>query len=349
MNNKISVIISTHNRLSLLEKSLECFLNQTLNFDEYEILVGDSYSTQKADQLIDNLCKKYPLASLRYYYVSTMGGLSLTRNILINNCNNDIVVSGDDDAMPDSNYLEEAQKIFISDNKKEIAIVAGKLIPDYEFEPPIYTASLWKYNRFGRYLTDYTLLDFGGSASEIPYYFVMASNMVFRKDVFLECGGYGPDGFGGGYLCANGSGEHHFIFNASLNSKYKIIYSPDIVSRHKVQGYRFSFEYFKARYFHYGICTSFDDYRRNRKTINYLRTIKMLLSIGIFSSLYKISNFFGNKSQALIFMRRNFIYKGFLYHQQKLRKIDWLKDYVVRDSWSEEDYSMLYEILDVKL
>ena len=349
MSNKISVIISTHNRLFLLEKSLERFLNQSLDFSEYEILVGDSYSVERADRLIDNLCKKYPLANLRYYYVSTVGGLSLTRNILIDNCSNNIIVQGDDDAMPDYNYLEEAQKIFINDEQKEIAIVAGKLIPEYEFEPPKYATSLWNYNEFGRYLTDYTLLDFGESAKEIPHYFVMASNMIFRKHVFLECGGYGPDGFGGGYLYANGSGEHHFTFNVTLNSKYKIIYSPCVVSRHKVQGYRYSFDYFKARYFLYGIGVSFDNYRRDKVIINYLIVAKIMFSIGVFSLLYKISIFFGNKDQALVFMRRDYIKRGFLYHQKKLRKIDWLKDYVLRDRWNEEDYSILCEVPDIKL
>jgi glycosyltransferase involved in cell wall biosynthesis len=349
MKNRLSVIISTHNRPALLERTLECFLNQSLDFVDYEILVGDSLSTDTAEAVVTRLKEKYPSANLEYFYVDVLGGLTITRRVLVEHSRFDIVVQGDDDAMPAKNYLEEAQKIFLTDAREEIAIVAGKLLPTYETKPPPFVDSLWAYNQFGKYLTDFTLLDFEGHIVDIPHQYVMASNMIFRKSVFVACGGYGPDGFGLEHIYANGSGEHHLTLNVSKMKDARIVYSSHIVSHHLIQTYRFSREFFKARYFLYGIGLSFEHYRKNKRLASLLFKTKMILSSFLFHLLYLMSTTFMEEHQSLKFLRRRNIANGYLYHQKKLKRLVWLKNYVMLDEWDETSFSNITTCRDAKL
>ena len=57
--NKVSVVILTFNQATFIGKTIESALNQTTNFD-YEILVGDDFSTDGARDIILDYQNRYP-------------------------------------------------------------------------------------------------------------------------------------------------------------------------------------------------------------------------------------------------------------------------------------------------
>lgn len=57
--NKVSVVILTFNQAAFIGKTIESALNQTTNFD-YEILVGDDFSTDGARDIILDYQNRYP-------------------------------------------------------------------------------------------------------------------------------------------------------------------------------------------------------------------------------------------------------------------------------------------------
>jgi glycosyltransferase involved in cell wall biosynthesis len=56
---KVSVTILTYNQVAFIGKTIESALNQVTNFD-YEILVGDDYSTDGAQEVILDYQKRFP-------------------------------------------------------------------------------------------------------------------------------------------------------------------------------------------------------------------------------------------------------------------------------------------------
>ena len=75
----------------------------------------------------------------------------------------------------------------------------------------------------------------------------------------------------------------------------------------------------------------------------------MIFSSAVFGVLFRLSLLGDNKSKTLLFLRRRNISNGFLYHQEKLKSVKWLKDYVMLDEWDAKSFSNLESFSDAKL
>ena len=74
MNNVFfSVIIPTFNRAEFLKKAIESVYNQT--FKNFELIVIDSYSTDKTDQIIQEF------ENIIYKKINKKGNISASRNL----------------------------------------------------------------------------------------------------------------------------------------------------------------------------------------------------------------------------------------------------------------------------
>jgi len=112
---RVSVIIPTYNRWSILTKSLSFLRNQT--FNDFEVIVIDDASEQKAPKLEPNV---------RYFKLEKRLGSPAARNFGANRANGKYLLFLDDDIVLSRNYIEELLRHM--ETNKEISAIAGRLI-----------------------------------------------------------------------------------------------------------------------------------------------------------------------------------------------------------------------------
>jgi glycosyltransferase involved in cell wall biosynthesis/ADP-heptose:LPS heptosyltransferase/ubiquinone/menaquinone biosynthesis C-methylase UbiE len=119
---RLSVVITTYNRIKLLEKVLIAFENQTAAKDRFEVIIIDDGSSPKAAKCVNNFKNKL---NIKYIYHENKG-LSFSRNQGIENSKYEIIAFADDDDIPSPNYVEEHLNSHIKYPDKNIAVL-GKL------------------------------------------------------------------------------------------------------------------------------------------------------------------------------------------------------------------------------
>lgn len=107
MKNKVSAIITTHNRKELLKRAIESVLNQTYNYLEC-IVVDD-----KSNDGTDLLCKEYPI---QYIYISSdeSKGGNYARNKGIKAAKGEYIAFLDDDDYWLPNKIEKQMSLIES-------------------------------------------------------------------------------------------------------------------------------------------------------------------------------------------------------------------------------------------
>ena len=374
----LSVIISTHNRALLLKEAVESFMNQSIQPDRYEIIVVNSYCIDNTDEIVRHLIKDNPEINLSYIQQPIVGGCTLSRHVGAKAARSDILVFGDDDIRVTEHHLESALKA-LEDEK--VGNVAGRILPEYEVEPPSWVNTFWIWHDLGKFLLPYTLLDCGEETIEVPCLFALSPNLATRKRLFFESGGFGPDGFGGEYVRYNGSGENFLAENVSKMG-YRTIYCPGMLAYHHIAPYKFTPGFFMARAFYVSIVDSFKLTRELGRPLSNLELIKRRLGIerlgagimkeimrrgikafycGIRGSLklaqelrHPLSNIDGVARELVSEEAENTGYgnrlkagmrrvrfAGFLYHQTQLRTEPTLLDFVLRENWLDFDFTSL--------
>lgn len=256
---KLSVIIPTRNRASLLDRTINSITEQTLSTDDFEVIVVDNGSTDNTKEI----AFKYEKALNLNYIYEPKPGLHEGRHAGLKNAKSDILVFIDDDIEAFPEWLETILKIF---NKgKNIALVGGKNLPNFESNPPFWIMELWnERNESGQILGDLSILDFGNEEKEISPYYVFGCNFSIRKQVLIDAGGFHPDGMPFDLIRFRGDGES-YVSNFILSSNLKAYYHPLASVKHWVSNDRMTEEYFCKRRYTQGISDAFTDLRSNKK------------------------------------------------------------------------------------
>jgi glycosyltransferase involved in cell wall biosynthesis len=121
-NFRLSVIITTYNRIKLLEKVLNAFSNQTVPKEQFEIIIIDDGSQPKAAKSVNNYKNKL---DIKYFYHENKG-LAFSRNQGIENSGYEIIAFADDDDIPSNNYVKEHLNSHIKYPDVNVAVL-GKL------------------------------------------------------------------------------------------------------------------------------------------------------------------------------------------------------------------------------
>ena len=100
---KISVYITSFNKIKYIEKSILSVLSQTLS--PYELLVVDDASTDGSKDLIQSFANKYPTIIKPIYNKNNLG-IAKSRNIALNNISGDVITYLDADDYFYPNKLE---------------------------------------------------------------------------------------------------------------------------------------------------------------------------------------------------------------------------------------------------
>jgi glucosyl-dolichyl phosphate glucuronosyltransferase len=240
MNIKISAIICTLNRANYLRKALQSLVEQTLDTNEYEILVVDNHSTDETKSVVTEEFSH--ISNLRYLYEPVLG-LSQARNTGWQNAQGKYVAYLDDDAIAYSYWLEKILQVFETMTPQP-GCVGGKVQPIWEAEKPH-----WLPDKLLPYLTVLNWSDVPVTLEGKMY--IAGANMVFPKYLLEKIGGFQVSlGRTGGKLLSN---EETFLQNQLKNIGYSIYYDPDITVKHHVAASRLTQNWFIKRLYWQGI------------------------------------------------------------------------------------------------
>ena len=228
----VSVIVPSIGRESLA-KCLSSLQNQT--FDDFEtIVVG---TTQKCRRIVE----RFP--DVRFAH-SSFWNNAYQKNLGVKLANGKIVAFIDDDSLASPRWLEFLIRHY---KRKEVACVGGKIDLLVIEELPAYLKKL-PYTMVRGFLGQ-TLLSYR-KAKVLKDALLWGSNISFRKETFLEVGGFEIKL--GRTITSLESEEERSLQMKLIRKGYKIIYEPRSVVRHLVPQSRLTKEYFIRRAFWQG-------------------------------------------------------------------------------------------------
>lgn len=319
----LSVIIPTHNRGALLERTLRSISTQIYPKDSFEVIIVDDRSTDNTRDVVT--AASGVLRQVRFVS-SERPGLHEGRNLGLRLANSDILVYADDDIDAFPGWLEGIAMSFTDD---QVGLVGGKNLPNYESPPPAWLEKFWVTVQEGKYITYFSLLDFGDEIRVVNPQYVFGCNFSVRKSIVQDAKGFHPDALPSSMIRYRGDGETHVARHAQRMG-YKAIYNPNASVMHWVPTSRMNFEYLLKRSFAEGITQSYT-HTRNK----YLQPNASADKNVPWSTLKdRVRNLLtrGRPKQ----IQRSF-QAGYAYHQEELLKDKELLAWVLKESYIDNE------------
>jgi glycosyltransferase involved in cell wall biosynthesis len=178
----VSIVLSTHNRATILVRALDALLVQAGDVP-YEVITVDNGSTDGTAALIQSKLADFP--QLRYVY-EPRKGLPFGRNAGVRAARAPIVAFTDDDVEVPPNWVATIARLF--QDHPQVDAVGGPVRPTWPSAVPAWLT--------GRQLGPFALGERGdtpfevGAANAAPC--LVGANFAFRKDVFDRVGLFDP-------------------------------------------------------------------------------------------------------------------------------------------------------------
>ena len=177
----VSVVVPTHNRASLLPRTLESLVNQRADAIRYEIVVVDNRSTDDTRAVVERFIRTAP--SLRYLFEAAPG-VSNARNTGIAAARAPLVAFIDDDVEADPGWIASIVRAF--DANPDVDCVGGRIRARWQEPPP-------------RWLTPFhwgALALQGKKGPRVDAHnaspCLMTANFACRRAALEEVGGFSP-------------------------------------------------------------------------------------------------------------------------------------------------------------
>ncbi len=231
----VSVVVATYSK-KMLPHLMECV----------DSLFDQSYTDVEIICIVDGDAEYYELLKkelegVRLYVNDRNLGLLLTRNRGAKIADGEVVAFIDDDAVADRKWIEGLVEMY---EKYDAIAAGGKLKPLWIEKEPV-----WFPEEF-YWMIGATHLGFPETIAEVRNTF--GSNLSFRRDVFLELGGFNPDmgGIKGSRVLQGGETE----LCDRMRKKYGkgVMYNPNAVVYHKIFATRLKMKYLSRRAFWQG-------------------------------------------------------------------------------------------------
>jgi len=329
---ELSVIIPTRNRADYLKDALESILNQTLDSSAYEIIVINNGSTDRTQQVVEQLNHVHN-NRIQYFYEASPG-LHVGRHLGAQEARGNILVYADDDIIAFPGWLESVQSTF---SDPEVALVGGKNLPRWEGDVPDWVAFFETKEEYGWTIGNLSLLDFGDVSKEIPAYYVYGCNFSVRKSIMYECGGFHPDSVPQELIRFRGDGETALSL-AIAERGYKTIYEPGAAVYHRVPPERLTIEYFCRRAYNQGVSDSYTRIRMYDGLYTYRNPIRLI--IAALRKLARITRYILSERQKRNNNKHPVLAKvqqahndGFSYHRKQVASDPELLAYVLREKY----------------
>jgi len=236
----LSFIICTYNREKYIYECLNRVAKNTVQ-KEWEIVLINNNSTDNTAAECERFVKDFPKVHYRYF-VETQQGLSFARNRGIAEAKGDWLVFLDDDAMIESDYIENLQAHL--KQHPEAAAFGGQIEPFFEDGEPAW------YSKWSMGFV--SAIDQGDTVHVFPdNKFPIGANMGIKREVIERVGLFNTKlGRMGNNLLA---GEEKDLFNRIRNAGYQILYFPNICVKHCIPGRRVTSEFVECLAYGVGV------------------------------------------------------------------------------------------------
>jgi glycosyltransferase involved in cell wall biosynthesis len=231
-NPAISIVICTYNRADYILEAMDSLYNQTLEKDQFEVIIVDNNSTDQTKIVCNKYINEHPNGSF-YFLEEKRQGASFARNTGAASAKAPLLCFMDDDAVANKYYLERIIQFF--ETHPRAGGLGGRIIPRYIPEEPKwmshFVASLVGNFDYSKHTVEFS-----------PNKYPLESNMIIRKTDFEAVNGFNTALPGvQGTLRIGGEGKEFFL---KLKALGRIIYyEPSIVVEHVVETKKLSPEY----------------------------------------------------------------------------------------------------------
>lgn len=169
----ISVVIPTHNRLTMLRQTLDCLANQTYPADRYEVIVVDNGSTDGTKEYLARLSDEGGLRHIRQGPL----GPAVAGNVGARAARGEVVALTNDDCLPEPDWLAGLAESYGSHASSSPVVAVGGAIKNCaqgHWLRPFYAVQGNRHR---------------ANEAEQPEYLDTA-NASFRRSVLLHVGGF---------------------------------------------------------------------------------------------------------------------------------------------------------------
>ena len=231
---KLSVILCTHKMSESLRACLNAICNQTAERKDYELVfVNNSFRDNDIKELVQGIKAENPELDISYI-TAPLKGLSFARNAGLWAAKGEYVLYVDDDAVMNSNVVEETIRAFDAD--EDLGVVGGKVqltIPESAKDLVTKnTIGLWSHldieGKEIKYARDY---------GDFPY----GANFGARRSELRRIGGF-RTGYGRVGNNFAGGEETLVCFMMDTINK-KVALNPKSVVEHRIEPDRFTREH----------------------------------------------------------------------------------------------------------
>lgn len=174
MAKRVSVVVSTFNRLELLRELLEALSGQT--FTDFEVVVVDDGSKRSVASAFEARKTPYPLTILTQHNA----GAAAARHAGITKASGEIVVITDDDMLVPPDFLAEHVKA----HDAGFTLVLGQIAYDESLgDKPLFER--FHAKQLARFVAKYS-----AHPTEVRGVMVCTGNVSFRRAAYLAVGGF---------------------------------------------------------------------------------------------------------------------------------------------------------------
>src|SRR3990167_1970243 len=134
---RISVVIQTFNRSSLLARTIPALANQqTRTGIAYEVIFVSNGSSDNNHSHLKEAVACYP-DRCRYFYIDPTGGPSAPRNVGIRAATGDVVIILDDDVLPDPDLVLRHAEFHLAHPEPHHAALGEVYVPPDLLDEPM--------------------------------------------------------------------------------------------------------------------------------------------------------------------------------------------------------------------
>lgn len=238
----LNVIIASYNRANLLRNTLASLCAATRVADlRVLVTVVDNNSTDYTRETVETFSCAGPI-EIQYLFEPRLGK-SRALNTGIAHSEAELIGFLDDDITVSPDWFVEVARTF-SDRWHEIDFAGGKILPQWETDPPA-----WLPDNLSGVLAlqdngdeEFT---YGGSDAELP-----GCQALIKRSVLMEVGPYNEElGPSGTKLLR---GEDDDMYYRLIQAGKHGVYTPRLVVFHYVPQYRLTKRYFREWFFSWG-------------------------------------------------------------------------------------------------
>jgi glycosyltransferase involved in cell wall biosynthesis len=173
---RISVVISTFNRLPLLQELLDALARQTIGTPNFEVIIVDDGSKEPVAQMLERRSDAFPLTVI----TQKNAGAAAARHAGIMKARGELIVITDDDMLMPPDFLAEHQKVHDAGHTVALGHIAAA---DDLGRKPLFER--FHADQLARFVARYR-----DNPTAVRGVMVCTGNVSFRRADYLQVGGF---------------------------------------------------------------------------------------------------------------------------------------------------------------